>query len=137
MKKSQFVSVDVLIAIVIFLAAIGVLLIFLSSGTDKDLAESVKSDAQLLPSQIITNNQSETAIVVRNKVDLGKLSDAKSLSVADYEELKSKLGIKNDFCIYFVDKDGNVVPLEDLVGIADSYGLGSSKANVSGIPCSQ
>jgi hypothetical protein len=136
-KEAQFISVDVIIATLIFLAAVALFLVFLNSGSDKDKAESVKADAELLPSQLISNNQSETAIVVRNKVDLSRLSSIKSQDVTDYNQLKSKLGIKNDFCIYFVDKNGKVVPLEDFVGLPDVYGIGSDRANVSGFSCKQ
>ena len=52
----------------------------------------------------------------------------------NYRDLKGKLGIKNDFCIYFEDEDGNLVNISDLVGIQVA-GIGSPNATVSGMMC--
>ena len=47
-----------------------------------------------------------------------------------YYEIKSKLGVSSDFTLYFVDENGNVVPINGKTCI------GSPKAKVAGQQCS-
>ena len=58
-----------------------------------------------------------------------KIGELKNLS---YHELKSRLRMEGDFCIYFEDEKGNIVLINN------SYkGIGASNINISGTPCSQ
>ena len=55
-----------------------------------------------------------------------------SLYRMDYNDVKSLAGIKSDFCIFFEDKDGNIVKIDGL-----EPGIGSEKVKVGGKPCGQ
>jgi hypothetical protein len=56
--------------------------------------------------------------------------EVNKLDQMDYEEVKSMLGIKNDFCIYFEDANENVMKIDDI-----NLGIGSSKIYINGEPC--
>ena len=47
----------------------------------------------------------------------------------DYDDLKDSMNIKNEFCVYFEDENGNIVE-----GIKT---IGSDKIEVNGKPCGE
>ena len=53
-----------------------------------------------------------------------------SLEEMNYDEIKSMLGIKSDFCIFFEDITGNLVNINDV-----KSGIGSQKIHINGEPC--
>lgn len=129
--KSQIVSIDTLIATVIFIAAITGLLVYISATSEKSKMDSIKKEADLIPKVIITANRSDLSIMSMNRVDTGKLTQ---LSDKTYDDVKSELGLKYDFCVYFEDRNGDVVNLTRVIG-RNEVGIGSSEASISGIPC--
>ncbi|MFW5852868.1 MAG: hypothetical protein ACOCUR_02465, partial [Nanoarchaeota archaeon] len=69
-----------------------------------------------------------------------------------YDTIKARLNLKNEFCIYFEDDEGNLLYLHELIRddatrellLDDSLdfpekvlvtGIGSRKINISGVPC--
>jgi len=56
--------------------------------------------------------------VVDGNIDKAKLEDFAS---ENYLQIKEQLGLKNDFCIHFEDKDGNVI---DISQITQRKGIG-------------
>jgi hypothetical protein len=52
------------------------------------------------------------------------------VSKMGYIELKNTLNVKNEFCIYFEDKNGNLIEIEDGV-----RSIGSGVIEINGVPC--
>jgi hypothetical protein len=129
--KSQVVSIDTMIATLLFIAAITGLLVYINVSTEKSKMDNIKKEADLIPNVIITSNRSDLSIMSMNRVDTGKLTQ---LSDREYDDLKSELGLKYDFCVYFEDRNGDVVNLTRVIG-RNEVGIGSSEASISGIPC--
>ena len=48
----------------------------------------------------------------------------------EYTELKDALNVKNEFCIYFEDEDGNLVEVKGGV-----RSIGSDLIEINGVPC--
>ena len=91
MKKSQTWSMDLMIAMVIFIGVIFVFYIILSTNGDNKIRE-LKDDALIVAENInITKN----------------ISQIEELLGEDYSELKRKLRVKNEFCIFLEDEEGN------------------------------
>jgi predicted transcriptional regulator len=114
MKTSQAWSMDIMIAMVIF---IGVIFVFYSilSTNGGDKTGELKDDALIIAENInITKN----------------ISYIEELLGEDYSELKKKLRVKNEFCIFIEDEEGNVIYLSQ-----DQPGIGSGKINISDVPC--
>ena len=89
-------------------------------------SDKVQSESEKLPSTL-SSQQNLTAIFVKGtKVDNQRLSEALNMS---YESLKSILGLESDFCMYFEDEKGNLVPMRGKMGV------GSSLVNLSGRSC--
>jgi len=76
----------------------------------------------------IGSDSSDFGIVVGSIVNETKLQE---LLGKDYEDIKKSLRIKNNFCIYFEDENGDVVYLAQ-----DRPGVGSGTINISDVPCS-
>ena len=114
MKSSQAWSMDIMIAIILF---IGVIFIFywIVSGSQESKEEQLKEDA---------------TIVLENLNITKNISQLDGLLEEEYPELKRKLRIENEFCVYLEDEDGNVIYLRP-----DRVGVGSDKISISDIPC--
>ena len=118
---------DIIIAVVIFMVVLSVFYIVFSRDSSEK-AKSLNREASTVIKQISTGENS-LRIVNNNEVNVSKISELKNLS---YDELKRRLKVENDFCIYFEDEKGNIVLINN------SYrGIGASSINTSGAPCSQ
>jgi hypothetical protein len=115
MKHSQAWSMDIMIALVIFIGVIFVFYSILSTNGDNKIKE-LKDDALIVAENInITKN----------------ISQIEELLGEDYLELKKKLRVKNEFCIFLEDEEGNVIYLSQ-----DRPGIGSGKIKISEVKCS-
>ncbi len=129
--KSQIISIDTMIATVIFIAAITCLLVYVGSTGSKSKMDELRKESELIPNVIITANKSDLSIMAMNRVDTDRLTE---LSNKQYEDLRSELGLKYDFCLYFEDNAGNVVNLSQVIA-KNEVGIGSPDASISNIPC--
>ena len=114
MKNSQAWSMDIMIAVVLF---IGVIFAFywIFSSNQESKEEELKEDA---------------TIVLENLNITEDISQIDELLLEDYTVLKRKLRVENEFCLYFEDEDGNLIELGKAV-----VGKGSSDIELQGIPC--
>lgn len=126
-RKSQAWSVDVILAVVIFMGSFFLYYAIANSDSGSEVA-GLKADANSIIKQV-SNEGSTLSIVSEQEINVTKIGELKNLN---YDELKSQLRVEGDFCIYIEDEKGN------LVMINDSYrGVGSQNINISGVPCSQ
>ncbi|MBI2558940.1 DUF1933 domain-containing protein [Candidatus Woesearchaeota archaeon] len=126
-KKAQSWSMDIALAAIIFIGAFFVFYSLLGTNTDTK-AGNLKEEAYVVIKQI-TNEDSLVKVVEGNEVSVSKLNDLKNM---DYDELKKRLKVSGDFCIYIEDEKGN------LVVINNSFkGIGAPTIGLDGTPCSQ
>ena len=125
--KAQAWSADIILAIVIFMGIFFVVFaIFNQDSSEK--AKNLQQEASIIIKQLSGSDKS-LRIISNNQVNASKIEELKNLS---YDELKSRLRIEGDFCIYFEDEKGNIVLINN-----SNIGIGSSSINISGTPCSQ
>lgn len=89
--------------------------------------ELIKEKEKLL--QTITTNdltKSDFAFIIGDTVDKSRLTGFAS---KPYSEIKTQLGMKSDFVLFFSDGNNTIVP------IADKVCIGSPKAKVGGVSC--
>lgn len=126
-KQSQSWSIDIVLGVIVFMAAFFIFYSLLDSNPSAK-ASSLKEQASSVIRQI-GSEENPLSIVIDNEVNTSRLNELKNLT---YDELKRRLRIEGDFCIYIEDEKGN------LVLINNSYkGIGSPDINLSGTPCSQ
>lgn len=127
LKKSQSWSIDIILAVVLFMGAF--FLFYAILGDDPaTMAKNLKNDASLIIKQVSSEGLSSN-ILDRQQVNISKLNELKNLT---YAELKSMLRVEGDFCIYLEDDKGYVVIVNN------SYkGIGSPNINISNTPCDE
>ena len=75
----------------------------------------------------LTNGNGEINLLNANELVEEKVIE---LHQMDYNNVKSMLGVKSDFCVYFEDISGNVITIDGI-----SPGIGSNRIYVNGKPC--
>lgn len=125
MKKSQAWSMDIMLAVIIFIGTIFFFYTILNT-TQSSKEDELKDDALKVLNELISED-SDIRVVDGSQINITKLEE---LLGEDYSELKSKLRIKNEFCIFFEDEDGYVIYID-----ATNTGIGSDIISVSDVPC--
>jgi len=128
MKESQAFSMDIMLAVIIF---IGTAFFFFTILNQKQgsKAEELQDEASKVLSTIISDD-SDVGILNGSEINVEKLEDL----LGNYSNIKNKLRIKNEFCFFFEDEDGNII----FINISETKnftGIGSGTINVSNIPC--
>ena len=125
--KAQTWSVDIILAVIVFMGAFFIFYTLLY-GNSSTKASNLNEEASIVIKQV-SSGDSSLRILNKNEINITKINELKNLS---YDELKQRLRVEGDFCIYVEDENGNIVLLNN------SYkGIGSSSINISGTPCSQ
>lgn len=112
----------------LFFLCAAIIIIALSMSSMK--SRLLESEAQSIISGLVVQNPEHDngiAVVLDGKVNKERLAIVAGMP---YTELKSMLGTKADFAVYFVDDEGNAIP------IGSKTCIGSPEANVSGMRCS-
>jgi hypothetical protein len=127
MGRAQVWSVDVLLALVIF---VSVILIFYATMTarQKTGLRTLEAEASNLKAELELNH--EFGFIVNDKIDPVKFKAFLDNSTQDYQMLKEKLGVKGDFCVFYEDKDGNLILVGD-----NRTGAGSSNISIETYAC--
>src|SRR3989344_7718186 len=127
LKKSQSWSVDIALGVIVFMAAFFIFYSLLSTNPNTK-ASNLKEEASIIIKQFGSGDAS-IRIIDNNEVNTSKVNELKNIS---YDELKKRLRIESDFCIYFEDDKGYIMIINN------SYrGVGAPNINLSGAPCSQ
>ena len=124
-KKAQAISIDLLLALFIFMIIMLGFFYFVSNMQKSKIPGIVKQDSEYIV-KMVEQNVSGASFLEGNKVKVLKLYN---LTGKSYTELKGEMGIVNDFCIYFVDEEGYVVKINNKTG------LGSPRFLINNTPC--
>ena len=126
-KKSQSMSIDILIGVIVFLA---VFIVFygILNPQQGSKAKNLKNDATTVIQQV-SSIDAPYKIVEKEEINESRFVELKNLT---YDEIKRNLRVDGDFCIFIEDNKGNIVLLNNTY-----IGIGSSIINVSDIPCNQ
>ncbi len=126
-KKSQSWSIDVILAVVLFMGSFFLFYALLSDNPESK-AKNLRDEAAVVIKQVSSEGIS-TNILDRQQINLSKMNELKNIS---YDELKRMLRIEGDFCIYLEDESGYVIVLNN------SYkGIGSPNINISKTRCNE
>ena len=126
-KRAQTWSVDVILGLIIFVGAFFIFYAVLNQNPNTKV-KNLKEDASTVIKQVSSDN-SQLRIVDGNEINISRAGELKNLS---YDDLKRRLRIDGDVCIYIEDENGNVILINN------SYqAIGSPNINITGVPCSQ
>ena len=130
MDRAQVWSVDVLLAVVIFVA---VILIFYTTMNRNRATELQDLEAEAGNLKLELEQNYLFGFIIEDEIDEAKFRAFIENATVNYTELKEKLGINGDFCIFFEDSDGNVIVLN--VSGSNYTGIGGSNVTIGGTPC--
>lgn len=130
MGRGQVWSVDVLLAVVIFVSVILVFYVTMNANDKKGLSE-LESDATELKAALRQN--SEFGFITQQKLDEEKFKAFVGNATTDYTGVKNKLGLKGDFCIFYEDSEGHVVAINATGNLLP--GVGGRDVMIDGYPC--
>ena len=124
-KKGQAISVDLVIvmALVLF-GALFVVFTKINDQEDENFEEVVKK-SEVISDAVFTSLQEEGIIEENNAINVERLSQL------DEEELRTELGISQDFAIAF-EKDGKLIYIDSVQNLSC---LGTDKIIINGNNC--
>ncbi len=124
MKKGQTWSTDAIVAVSIFLAVSLAILYIFSSLSESEKFEQLSGEGEFISESVARD---EPGFVVDNKLDQDKLQEFANRT---YDDLKSLLGVRGEFCIHLEDEEGNLINISKNI-----TGIGNPRAKVSGVEC--
>lgn len=115
--KGQTWSFDLIVAIILFIVVVTLFYTFLSGDKVGNKTTSLESDVKTITTQLNCDiNNDGVCIIKKGRIDSDKVTD---LTKENYEDIKVKLGITGDFCIYLKDSTGALVEMNNLSGIGN------------------
>lgn len=121
MERAQVWSVDVLLAVVIFVA---VILIFYTTMNRNRTTELQDLEAEAGNLKLELEQNYLFGFLIDDEIDEAKFQAFIENVTYNYTALKEKLGIKGEFCIFFEDSEGNVIVFNSSVGNHTAIGGG-------------
>ena len=116
---------DIMIALVVFIVTVFVFYSIME-GKQDGKTEELQDEASIVLDNIVSED-SNVGILDGTEIDETKLQQ---LLGEDYETIKEKIRVKNDFCIFLEDENGDVIYISP-----NQPGVGSPKIKISGDPC--
>ncbi len=125
MKKAQTWSIDVMIAVGIFIVVV-ISFFYIINQSKTTKTEELRTEGETIPDILISSEPEENlSAVVESIVSEERLEE---LAGKSYDELKRELGVKGDFYIHFEDEQGNIIYIDNK---AEVVGIGSDKVSKS------
>lgn len=133
MGRAQVWSIDVLLAVVIFISVILVFYVSMVSRQKPGLKE-LETQAQDLKTEF--EKDTGLGFITEDEINQTKFNIFIDNATIDYAGLKRQLGIQGEFCIFYEDADGNLT----MIRVGDKTGVisvGNPEILINGIPCGQ
>ncbi|MBN2052041.1 hypothetical protein JW756_00900 [Candidatus Woesearchaeota archaeon] len=136
MRRGQVWSIDVLLAVVIF---VSIILIFYVTMTSRQKPQLKDLEIESSNLKIELEKNQDIGFLQNNQVNDTKFQMFISNATEDYDSLKEKLGIKGDFCMFYEDSDGFIVLIRNNqstnISRMNLTGIGSPDLCVGGYKC--
>lgn len=130
MRKGQVWSIDVLLAVVIF---VSVILIFYVTMVPKQKPQMKDLEAESEGLKLELEKNYDIGFLVNDQVNDTRFRAFVHNATTNYTDLKKKLGVKGEFCLFFEDSEGNIVPIDNTT--ASLVGVGNSSIIIAGDNC--
>lgn len=130
--QGQSWSLDMILAVVVFILIIAVFYSLLSSNKGTTKTDTLQKESNTILSALdsSTGLNNSYAVINKGNIDPQKLQELYS---SDYGALKQQLGLRGDFCIYVVDQNGNIITV--IANGTELAGFGNGNLSINDIPC--
>ncbi len=126
-KKAQNWATDVLVGAGIFLLGFVIFFYIINQKASTNNLSDLLAEVQKMSNSITTASadpNNPCSFIINNKIDKSKLEQCS----LDYSQSKVLLGVTNDYCIYFVDTNGNLINISSITNNS-GIGMGSTDIN--------
>ena len=133
-KKGQTWSVDILLAVFVFML---IFILFLGIvGTMMSRQQELRLSEQSEFISALAASEKDFAFIKDNKIDNEQIRRLLTIQkqTNGREEIRKLFEAKNEFCIYFEDSNGDLVPMDDGAGNLFN-GIGDNATKINDIPC--
>lgn len=125
--KAQSWSIDLALGVIVFMVAFFIFYTLLGESPNSREAD-LKEDASSVIRQVSSPSDA-FGIASNSQFNDSKAGELKNMN---YNELKKRLRVEGDFCIYLEDEKGNIVLINN------SYkGIGTPNIIITNTPCNQ
>jgi hypothetical protein len=137
-KKGQSLSFDAITATALFVALLIIAVIYYYNLNQSGIQNTLSRESVIISQNLLSTTQSQPGLTDAGTLDDKKLEEiirrllTSGDSEAEYQAIKVEMGIRDDFCIYIEDEDGNLLMLQmNVLGSAIPIPVifGSSRAN--------
>jgi len=133
-KTAQTWSIDLIIAMVIFILIITIFYAMISSPETTRTRE-LQEEGQKISAKL------ESSATACDLLDQGDISrDQLNLCFqSSVDEFRRKAGIRNRFCVYLQDQNGRTIAFERLQSgsLVKQMGFGDPELTLAGVPCGE
>jgi hypothetical protein len=127
LPKAQAWSIDLIIAVVIFILVITIFYTLLVREPKTDV-KSLQKEARTIANKISDPNSDSPCSFLNGKdIDANKMKEC--FNTTPYKTFKEQNNLENKFCIFMVDQNGRVITVDGKMG------YGYPELNVSGTMC--
>lgn len=114
-KKGQTWSFDLIVAVVLFIVVVGLFYGYIVKNRQSN-EDILLEGSKLLAYKVNCDNKgsSDLCFVNDGHVNATKINEFYNY---DYEYVKENLKSDKDFCIYLLDQNGNLVPVDQYTGL--------------------
>lgn len=129
MRKAQAWSIDLIIAVVIFVLVIMIFYTLLVREPKADV-KTLQKESRIIADKISdTNSASDCAFLDGKDIDTNKMKSCFNLTSP--RQFKDENNINSRFCIFMVDQNGK------LISVDGRMGYGDPELNLSGTMCGE
>ena len=127
MRKAQAWSIDLIIAVVIFILVMTIFYTLLVREPKTDV-RALQKEAQIISEKLQSSQSGGDCAFINGKdIDITKMR--RCYNEKSPEEFARETNIENKFCIYLIDQNGRVVSIDNRTG----WGYGD--LNISNTSC--
>ncbi len=120
-RRGEVWSLDLIIAVLVFLLAVGIFYFFTQGHAEKGQTR-LRVQAQIVTDKLAASDSPDAALL-----DQDRIQALASQSATDYPATKQSLGLRDDFCVILIDKDGNLL----LIGNGTDNYVGFGNGNLT------
>ena len=106
MRRAQIWSMDLAVGVIVFLLVIGIVFFFLNSQQERNRSR-LRIESQLVADRL--TGLHDLSFVSQGQINESVLAKLVNMSETDYATLRSSLGLRDDFCVLFVDGQENII----------------------------
>jgi hypothetical protein len=132
MDRAQIWSIDVLLALVIFVAIIIIFYTTISAKQNPKLKD-LQIEAGGLKAEL--EQHPDLGFIRADTIDADRMNNFTKMVESNYTAVKEELGIRGDFCIFFEDESGNLIPINGKNGIGNTSEIMIDDSNHIPQPC--